>query len=342
MTLEIETLEKKVEGLTTLLAEVHEKLSKEPNDAIAKEQLEKITEAASLAVEKRHFKGNEEPEFELKESFFAKIKSLFKKEEREIVLIDPEGKEKLEGLIIQGNKIKILPPADERSFKPGLYKLKIKQGGEEIIQEFTWGVLAINVNKSIYLPGETAYLQMAALKDDGHTICDANLKLEIIIPDGESFSASVENSGECGPNNVTDVPDYFAYYRVGGSGIYQMKLTNLDNGYEISDSFEVRDSVPFDIERIGPTRIYPPAKYEVTLKIKANQDFIGEVMEYVPESFLIAGTSGERQEVRNGDKLIAWQVDWKAEESYELKYTFDAPDISPYLYLLGPLEINSF
>ncbi len=39
-------------------------------------------------------------------------------------------------------------------------------------------------------------------------------------------------------------------------GIYQIKLTNLDSGNEITDSFEVRDSVPFEIERIGSTRIW--------------------------------------------------------------------------------------
>jgi len=231
-------------------------------------------------------------------------------------------------------------------FKPGKYKLKIEIENSDGIfageQEFTFGVLAINTNKSIYLPGETAYLQMAALRDDGHTICDANLKLEIAPPNGGLSSVTVQKSGECGPNNVIDVPDYFAYYWVNDVGIYQMKLSNLDNGYEIIDSFEVRESVPFEVERVGPTRIYPLASYGMTLKIKANQDFIGEVIEIVPDSFVIIETSNKREEINNGQKLIIWQVDWKAGEIYELKYEFDAPDISPYLYLLGPLKISDF
>jgi len=37
-------------------------------------------------------------------------------------------------------------------------------------------------------------------------------------------------------------------------------------------------------------------------------------------------------------KQIIWQVDWKEGEIYEISYQFDTPDISPYLYLLGPLE----
>ena len=201
---------------------------------------------------------------------------------------------------------------------------------------------------------------MAALRDDGHTICDANLNLEIVSPSGDWVSVTVERSGQCGPDNVTDVPDYFAYYELPTAtqrgtdaeqnaeltqnelitGIYQMKLTNLDNGYEIEDSFEVREWVPFDIERIGPTRIYPPAIYEMKIKIKVNQDFVGQVVESMPESFVITATSDKRQETRDGEKLIIWNVNWKTGEEYELKYQFDAPDISPYLYLLGPLRFE--
>jgi hypothetical protein len=42
-----------------------------------------------------------------------------------------------------------------------------------------------------------------------------------------------------------------------------MKLTNLENNYEITDSFEVQELVPFDVERIGPTRINPTSSYEM-------------------------------------------------------------------------------
>ncbi len=96
-----------------------------------------------------------------------------------------------------------------------------------------------------------------------------------------------------------------------------------------------------DIERVGPTRIYPPAIYEMTLKIEANQDFAGQVMEIVPADFEIIGTNDKREETIGGEKLIIWDVDWKEGETYELSYTFDAPDISPEFYLLGPLRLES-
>ncbi len=249
-------------------------------------------------------------------------------------------------------------------FQPGRYKLifTIEENDQtqEFEQTFTWGILAINTNKSIYVSGtsvsgtssnigdtswvgsETAYIQMAALRDDGHTICDANLKLEIILPQGNITYPEVQKSGKCGPDNVTDVPDYFAYYQISKIGIHQMRLTNLDNGYEIEDSFEVRDYVPFDVERIGPTRIYPPAIYGMTLKIKANENFSGQVIESVPESFEVIEANQSRISTRNDAKEIVWDVSWKTSEEYELSYQFDAPNISPYLYLLGPLEIGSF
>jgi hypothetical protein len=238
-----------------------------------------------------------------------------------------------------------------KHLKPGKHRLKIliEDNGRYFLTErsFTWGVLAINVNKSIYLPNERAYLQMAVLRDDGHTICDADLKLEILNPQRQltvltTGDGTIKYSGKCGPNNVTDVPDYFTHYQVDGPGIYFMRLTNLDTDYQITDYFGVRDSVPFDIERIGPTRIYPLASYNIRIKIKANQDFNGQIIERVPSEFIIINPQNIQIKEINDTKNLIWQMDLKAGEIYELKYTFDASDISPYLYLLGPLEIGNF
>jgi len=300
---------------------------------------------------KRHFKGYEEPEFNIEElDKKGIITQLFRKIEIiDVSIWDYSTNKKLDiPSEVKGSEIKIKKPKD---FRPGLYKLKVEYKEENELktleQEFTWGVLAINVNKSIYLPGEQAYIQIAALRDDGHTICDANLKLEITSPSGEQFSAPVQKSGECGPNNVTEKPDYFAYYQVGEVGIYEMELTNLDNGYKIKDSFEVRESVPFDIERIGPTRIWPKANYEMALKIKANQDFTGDIIETVPISFeilnqeikQISNSSFIIQDQGDGTKSLTWQnITLQQGDEIEIKYTFDAPDITPYLHLIGPLK----
>jgi len=308
-----------------------------------------------LISKRKDFKLDEGPEFKFKyrrkKNIVEKLIDLFRDEYKDInIKVTVSGLNISPNIRYEGNGEFFVDLANFEKpcqFRPGTYVLKIEIEDEGQIytqnQDFIWGVLAINVNKSIYLPGDRAYIQMGALTDTGHTICDANLKLQITSPDGGVTSPNVQRSGKCGPNNVTDVPDYFTYYQVEGTGIYEMKLINLDNGYEITDSFEVQDYVLFDIERVGPIRIYPPATYEMTLKIKANQDFAGEVVETVPAGFEVQSpVSSFEFQVSGSEKQLVWQVDWKAGETHELKYTFDALDISPYLYLLGPLKIGSF
>ena len=217
---------------------------------------------------------------------------------------------------------------------------------ELVEQDFTWGVLAINTNKSIYLPNEKAYLQMAVLDDDSHTLCQTALKLEITTPKSETITLSsskgtIGNSETCGVNNVTDIPDYFAYFQTNQIGLYQLKLINLDNGYQIEDSFEVKDSLPFEVERIAATRTNPfKANYVMNFKIKVNQDYQGQVIETVLSSFEIL--DHDYSFTNENEKNITWQVDWQTGESYQLSYEYDAPNISPQFYLLGPLKISDF
>lgn len=240
-----------------------------------------------------------------------------------------------------------------REFIPGRYRLRIKIKDNEkvflLAQNFTWGVLAINTNKSIYLPGEHSHIQMAVLDDQGDTVCDALLNLEIINPKGKkqvlsTLNRTIQYSGECGANNVTRIPDYLAFYETQEPGTYDMKLTatTINGTRSITDSFEVRDQVPFNVERIGPTRIYPLAIYEMKMIIKPNQDFNGEIIEKVPDTFKIIESSDFQLRNNNGVQEIVWQKELKQGETHELIYAFDAPDISPYLYLLGPLQIGSF
>ncbi|MCP6718375.1 MAG: hypothetical protein KJI70_02455, partial [Patescibacteria group bacterium] len=209
-----------------------------------------------------------------------------------------------------------------------------------------YGVLAININKSVFLPNDIVYFQMAVLDEQRYdTVCDADLILTIITPSSKVIYPTIEKSGDCGLNNVTDKPDYFAHYQVNETGIYQISLRSLDNNYEITDFFEVRNWVAFDVERVGPTRIYPPADYEVSLKIKANQDFKGKIIEKVPISFDVRpqDTNYEVQETESGEKTLIWQdVVLRQNEELTLKYIFNAPNVSPYLYSLGPLVFQEF
>ncbi|MDP2632657.1 MAG: glycosyltransferase family 2 protein [Candidatus Curtissbacteria bacterium] len=263
-------------------------------------------------------------------------------------------------VIHDGEDLKLAIP-DAGKLKPGKYTLDVlvKDGdgqvADQIRQDFTWGVLAINVNKSIYTPGEAAKLAFGVLDDAGNTICNAKLKLTISAKGQEAsgwdFSTddgSIRRSEKCDGNKYSPVPDYTAQFVTGFPGIYQMELSvQTEAGTrQIEDYFEVWESVPFDVERTSfPTRIKTQVEYPVKLTIVANQDFAGEVVETVPSSFnascqLSVASCRINEEAKQ--KTINWQVDWRKGEKHELSYTIKFPPPSPQFYLIGPLKIGNF
>lgn len=188
-------------------------------------------------------------------------------------------------------------------FKPGKYTLTMTDWtGEVSKQDFTWGVLAINTNKSIYKPDEDVDFSMAVLDESGSMVCNANVLLTIQPPSGGLVTLSTDSgtiivNNDCFLHQKTTRPDYEAHYKAQGVGNYNLHLkAQTKNGtYEIDDNFLVQDNPLFDVERITATRIYPASSYEVRMKIQANTDFEGQVVETVPGSFKI--TPSESKEV---------------------------------------------
>ncbi|KKQ81713.1 MAG: hypothetical protein UT06_C0056G0003 [Candidatus Woesebacteria bacterium GW2011_GWA1_38_8] len=132
---------------------------------------------------------------------------------------------------------------------PGKYILRIfdpDNPNRFIEQDFTWGVLAINTNKSVYKEGETVKLVIAVLDDDGNMVCDALLRIKIQASEGQAYTLSTEDgniqvSEWCTKKEYTLIPDYSATLSGVKSGVYEMQLTaETKNGvYTITDSFEV-------------------------------------------------------------------------------------------------------
>jgi len=225
-------------------------------------------------------------------------------------------------------------------------------------QDFRWGVLAINTNKSIYAVGETAKLSLGVLNDKGRTVCDAKLELNIKNK-GKIDVLSTENgkikvNKECLIYNVNPKPDYEAEYKVVEPGIYKMELmAQTRNGtYAISDSFKVEENLSveqpgFDVQRIAHTRIYPLEKYPVILKITPREDFEGIIEETIPSSFSVSeienlDTGNSFKITDNGSiKQISWNVKIGRGQTLVLGYQYDSPDISPEFYFFGPLTLRS-
>src|SRR3989339_45020 len=257
-----------------------------------------------------------------------------------------------------------------RQLKIGKYSLKVKISDQEITlgdvvdfnQDFTWGVLAFNSDQSLYLPGSSAYLQVAVLDDEGDTVCGADVRIEIDEPGwGKTILSTADDSiaknNACGLNNVIDEPDYFAHFDLKKIGEYNITIIaeTADGQRIISDKIEVKNSLSFIVKREGPTRIFPKADYGMVLRVKANEDYKGSLTEIVPKGFRIVNQElriknndnevlihNSKFLIQEGDienKLIWEDISLKSGEELIATYTFDAPDISPEFYLLGPLSV---
>ncbi|MBP6881035.1 MAG: DUF2341 domain-containing protein [Candidatus Pacebacteria bacterium] len=232
--------------------------------------------------------------------------------------------------------------------RPGTYQvvLVLNEGGKEFVDtfDFQWGILTTNPHKSEYEVGETARISFGALSTNGNTICDAYLDLYAIDPEGYVTKYEVTPSGQCNGNNVIDVPDYIAEIPVTTSGAYELYVERLDENGNIlgftSDTFNAVPAQTISIERSGPTRIYPPATYPMTLTVATDSSFSGTLTEYVPASFTVFDTDAEITLEGEWQKLV-WDVSIMGAGTEVVSYSFDAPDISPYLFNLGPARIDT-
>ena len=217
-----------------------------------------------------------------------------------VELIDSYGHNATDKFVIQKfangaqTIIDVTPP--QSRFKPGKYTIKITDAqGNSTTQDFTWGVLAINTNKSIYLPGETAQIAIAVLDETGNMVCNADVTLGITDSLGHTQMLTTENgdivvNDICSKHAFSLTPDYQTSYVVGPAGKYTMNLsaTTSNGTYSISDSFAVANTVDFDVKRTSATRLYPPFWYPVTMTVTANKDFSGVITDYVPATFEIS------------------------------------------------------
>lgn len=334
----------------------------------------KVSDLPEIKSTKKDFLSFETPNFELDYFEILQTESytdnIIEKER-----IFEEGNFKITAEVYDSNytKVDIIPKIiflpdghtfvelqEQNNMKPGRYTLEINTEEKDyanipLSQDFTWGVLAINTNKPTYLLNEKANILMTVLDSNGRTVCDGDVKLEIKAPSGKIYKYSteketIEKSKECGPSNVTYIPDYSVNFEnTNEAGTYEMSISSTigDEERMLTDKFKVSESIDFDIERVGPVRIYPIEKYDMKIKIISNIDYFGKIEERVPSIFEIENLGTEFPNnfeiIESNDvKIISWQVSLKKGDTIELSYKFDAPDISPEFYLLGPISIGDF
>ncbi len=239
------------------------------------------------------------------------------------------------------------------SLPPGQYivRTKSKKFYHTVTTEnvFSFGVLNLNTAKSIYEPGDLIALTMGVLDSRGRTVCDARLTLTIQKPDNQVLSfatadASITHSAECGAESLTSLPDYSATILADQVGNYTATLVvQTDAGpQQVQRTFAVQTEVHPVFERLGPTRINPRVPYTMRLRITPTENFTGEVVESLPSGFKISGVTPAGEVQTNADRVtVHWSVNWQAFQTYELSYAFDAPDVSPALFTIGPFQAGS-
>jgi hypothetical protein len=267
--------------------------------------------------------------------------------------IDSNGKQRiLNAKVVGRDGDMVTIDMSTSDFKAGIFDLLIqyKDNSAYIAQDdFSWGVLTINPDMSVYPPSSLANLDMAVLDKYGRIVCDADLLLSIIAPDGEVSDFSTANGGITVSDTctvlITDKPDYTIThpYRLGGDGEYKLTLSAItrDGTFVITDSLWVDSKSPFYVRRLGPTRIYPRSEYQMELMVKSatsSGSFVIE--EKLPSDFLIKSQLGETNDTDLGN-IVSWKEEFNRGQVEILSYVFDAPDVSPAMYLLGPLQIST-
>ena len=218
---------------------------------------------------------------------------------------------------------------------------------EASLGKFPKGLLAINIGKSIYMPGEKVEFEMASLDSKGNTLCHSNLQIDITTPRGQKISlttkgGNIDNSTTCSENNnVTNDPDYRANFVPEETGTYSIELTNLDTKLTVKDQLIVKSDQKLNIERNGATRVNPfkSNRYPMTLTISAQEDFNGQVVEQIPSSFDVIWQGPSEVKTETDHKTITWNVNMKAGDSKDLIYEYEAPQVSPGFFTLGKASL---
>ncbi|HEX5456760.1 MAG TPA: LamG-like jellyroll fold domain-containing protein [Candidatus Nitrosotalea sp.] len=228
--------------------------------------------------------------------------------------------------------------------KPGIYTIKttlVTDGKTYTTQDqYAWGLVSLNTEKSIYQPGQTANMTIVVLDNMGHPVCNADILLNVNDPNSQITLLSSANgaitSSECGLYN--------AHYATSIPGNYTVNVAATANSIktDFTTSFMVENNFAFDIVRTAQSKIDPvnnPNIFNVAINVKS---FVGSgpvtIREYVPNVLNIT-TDGTVSQ--NGDtKIITWKQNLDATNSTNVTYTYSVPLIYPQLYALGKVIVD--
>ena len=264
-----------------------------------------------------------------------------------------------------GSVVLVLDP--EREFTPGLYTLDVTvtnpltNESQTLTQDFAWGVLAMNMDSDAYQVNDTGSLAIGVLDDSGAIVCDATVHLSVTSPSGTvtqystqkgnflssllaSFPSPIVVTGTCGQKDSMNVsPDYVASIPFKEAGTYTLALTaDTKNGTRsMTEMVTVGGNPPVIVSRNAATRLYPVGSSPMDITVSFNADFSGTITDTVPGDFKILDATPDAL-VNNtaSGKTLTWIVSEKAGSAATLHYIYDAPDVSPDFFTVGPLQFT--
>ncbi|MDE1813071.1 MAG: hypothetical protein KGI05_00270 [Thaumarchaeota archaeon] len=232
----------------------------------------------------------------------------------------------------------------ERAGKAGMYTMKITlaEGGKTYTTESTyaWGLVSLNTDKSIYRPGETANLVIVVLDNDGHSVCNSNIVMNIHDPTSGVTTLSTGNGITANPSCGL----YDAQYVVPEVGNYTIDMTaqNPSGVANFTTSFLSADNFDFDVIRTSDSKIDPtsnPNSFDVAIDVSSFVNVNNVIIqESVPSSFKVS-TDATVQTM--GDvQILTWSKSLIGNKT-SVSYTYSVPPVYPQLYALGPVQITS-
>ena len=232
----------------------------------------------------------------------------------------------------------------ERAGKAGMYTMKITlaEGGKTYTTESTyaWGLVSLNTDKSIYRPGETATLAIVVLDNDGHSVCNSNIVMNIHDPTSGITTLSTGNGITANPSCGL----YDAQYVVPEVGNYTIDMTaqNPSGVANFTTSFLSADNFDFDVIRTADSKIDPTSNlnsFNVAIDVSSFVNVNNVIIqESVPSSFKVS-TDATVQTM--GDiQILTWSKSLIGNKT-SVSYTYSVPPVYPQLYALGPVQITS-
>ncbi len=250
--------------------------------------------------------------------------------------------------------------------QPGTYVLNVtaKTGTVELAQtiSFGWGLIAVNTGKSTYTPGETAEFEVVVLDSTSFGVPHASVIVDTLSPSGKKERLSSNNGLVI---ETTSPGIYLARMKVDEEGTYHTRVRARAEGIDtsIDTTFDVREKIEYDIVRRTLTKMDPahqPVEVELTVTPRTGNAENITVREFVPLSFEVDAGGWVTTGDETGDATTTWEddprvrvyengemkvIEWNNVEMSDgearLVYYYTLPLVKPWLYFIGPIEVES-